>query len=213
MGGTIRIFTNMNSGGKVWQPRDQAIEYCTRFYAQDVPLQSRMRTMLSKWDLGLSDVLIREHKIPDASGEQKQHWFAFGVHKDVKTRREHVLPFEEESSGTKAAFTLLAAIFAALEMGSLVVWDELESDLHPHMLEPLLDLFSSAETNPHGSQIVFTCHAVEVLRLLQKSQVMLVEKDGLDSNAWRLDSLEGVRSDDNRVAKYLAGAYGAIPRL
>ncbi len=55
--------------------------------------------------------------------------------------------------------------------------------------------------------------AAGVPRLLQKSQVVLVEKDGLESEAWRLDSMEGVRSDENRVAKYLAGAYGAVPRL
>jgi hypothetical protein len=38
-------------------------------------------------------------------------------------------------------------------------------------------------------------------------------EDGLESRAWRLDSVEGVRSDENRVSKYLAGAYGAVPRL
>jgi uncharacterized protein len=100
-----------------------------------------------------------------------------------------------------------------LENGGVIAYDELESDLHPHMLGPLLDLFANPETNPHRAQIIFTCHATEVLRLLQKSQVMLVEKDGLESQAWRLDSMEGVRIDDNRAAKYLAGAYGAIPRL
>ncbi len=49
--------------------------------------------------------------------------------------------------------------------------------------------------------------------MLQKSQILLVEKEGLNSHAWRLDSMEGVRSDENRVAKYLAGTYGAVPRL
>ena len=94
-----------------------------------------------------------------------------------------------------------------------MAYDELDSDLHPHLLEPLLELFSNPDTNPHRAQILFTCHMTEVLRFLQKSQVMLVEKDGLTSHAWRLDTVEGVRSDENRVAKYLAGAYGAVPRL
>ena len=125
----------------------------------------------------------------------------------------HLLPFAYESSGTKAAFNLLAHFLTVLENGGVIAFDELESDLHPHMLEPLLDLFSNEETNPKNAQIIFTCHSVEVLRLMQKSQTILVEKDGLQSHAWRLDSMEGVRADDNRVAKYLAGAYGAVPRL
>ncbi len=45
------------------------------------------------------------------------------------------------------------------------------------MLLPIMDLFLKSSTNLHDAQIVFTCHAVEILNLLQKSQVMLVEKD------------------------------------
>lgn len=210
---SLRVFTNLNADGKMWEPRSEILELCTRHYGQNEGLRLRMRDLLAQWDLGLADVFIREHEIPDAPGAKKQHWFAYGVHRDVGRGQEYVLPFIHESSGTQAAFTLLAQMLVALEVGGLVVWDELDGDLHPHMLEPLLDLFSNSQTNPHNAQIVFTCHAVEVLRLLQKSQVMLVEKEGLESTAWRLDSLEGVRSDDNRVAKYLAGAYGAVPRL
>ena len=82
------------------------------------------------------------------------------------------------------------------------------------MLEPIIDLFASAETNPYNAQLLFTCHAIEILNLLNKSQVILVEKDTLcESAAWRLDSMEGVRSDDNLYAKYMAGAYGAVPQL
>jgi hypothetical protein len=42
----------------------------------------------------------------------------------------------------------------------------------------------------------------------------LVEKDEYNqSSAWRLDSVEGIRSSDNFYAKYMAGAYGAVPNL
>jgi len=65
-----------------------------------------------------------------------------------------------------------------------------------------------------GGQLLFTCHAMEVLNLVHKSQVMLVEKDAdNESSTWRLDSVEGIRSDDNFYAKYMAGAYGAVPLL
>jgi AAA domain, putative AbiEii toxin, Type IV TA system len=210
---SMRVLTNINYGGKVLLPREHVIDYCTQFYAQNEELQARMRSLIARLDLGLSDILFREHEVLDARGEKTKHWFAFGKHLDPKGQTEYLLPFSEESSGTKTAFMLLTQILSALETGGLVVWDELESDLHPHMLEPLLDLFSNSDTNRFNAQIIFTCHAVEVLRILQKSQVMLVEKEGLESSAWRLDTLEGVRSDENRVSKYLAGAYGAVPRI
>jgi hypothetical protein len=44
--------------------------------------------------------------------------------------------------------------------------------------------------------------------------VILVEKNQeCVSDAWRLDSVKGVRADDNLYAKYMAGAYGAIPQV
>lgn len=206
------VATNIHSGGRAWQGHTKNLDACARYYAENVELQARMRELLAQWDLGLSDVIVTENDLPDANGETKKSWFAFGVHYD-KQRTRHLLPFAQESSGTKTAFALLVPFLSALSTGGVVAWDELESDLHPHMIEPLLDLFSNPETNPKNAQIIFTCHAVEVLRLLQKAQIMLVEKDGVESCAWRLDAMEGVRSDDNRMAKYLAGAYGAVPRL
>ena len=113
-----------------------------------------------------------------------------------------------------AGLVLLHRLLPVLERGGLAVIDEFENDLHPHMLEPILGLFADDRTNPHGAQLLFTCHAMEVLNILHKSQVMLVEKDeNNESTAWRLDSVEGIRSDDNFYAKYMAGAYGAVPQL
>ena len=107
---------------------------------------------------------------------------------------------------------LLSRLLQTLEFGGLAVIDEFENDLHPHMLEPILDLFANPSTNPHQAQLLFTCHAIEVLNLVHKSQVMLVQKDeDCESTASRLDAVEGIRSDDNFYAKYMAGAYGAVP--
>ncbi len=81
------------------------------------------------------------------------------------------------------------------------------------MLEPLLELFASTKTNPHKAQIIFTVHSPMILDLLQKSQVYLVEKTDCESIAYRCDTIQGLRSDDNLRAKYLAGALGAVPEI
>jgi hypothetical protein len=203
--------TNMFVGGRWWQPHDQTVQQCVQQFARAPELRKRLPELLSKWDFGLADVRVQEVETPSPTGDSKKEWYAFGVHHDAH-KREHLLPFLHESSGTKTAFALLTQFLPVLANGGLIAYDELDSDLHPHTMAAILDLFAGEETNPHGAQIIFTCHAVEVLRLLQKSQIMLVEKDGLDSHAWRLDSMEGVRADENRVAKYLSGTYGAVPR-
>jgi hypothetical protein len=48
---------------------------------------------------------------------------------------------------------------------------------------------------------------------LQKHQIYLCEKQQQISEAWRLDEVVGVRADDNLYAKYMAGAFGAVPEL
>ena len=204
--------SNMFMGGRWWQPEDRTVDQCVQYYAETPALQARLPEFLARFDLGLSELELREIENQVGTGQAQKRWFAYGVHRDGEGIR-HMLPFMHESSGTKAAFALLTRFLPILEMGGVIAWDELDSDLHPHLLEAILDLFASPKTNPHGAQIIFTCHSVEVMKWLQKSQIVLVDKDGVNSTAWRLDSMEGVRSDENRAAKYLAGAYGAVPRL
>lgn len=207
----ISVITNINSGGRI-SPRGDVMRRLAKFYGEEPELQQRMKRVFQDLDFGLEDIVAREADVSDASGnsETQKVWVLFGLHKGTEN---YLLPFTEESSGTKAAFTLLAQFIPALEQGGFVVYDELESDLHPMMIAPLLGLFSDPAINKNNAQIIFTCHSPEVLRFLQKSQVILVEKRELESRAWRLDSVSGVRSDDNRVAKYLAGVYGAVPRV
>lgn len=183
------------------------------FFAQDSTARDHMTALLKAWDLGLSDVELRELRSQQPGQEPVPFWFPFGLHTD-REGQLRALPFVEESSGTQSAFVLLARLLPVLTQGGLAVIDEFENDLHPHMLEPILDLFANPQTNPHGGQILFTSHAIEVLNILHKSQVMLVEKDAAgESTAWRMDAIKGIRNDDNFYAKYMAGAYGAVPQL
>jgi hypothetical protein len=210
----IPIVTNIGSGGR-FAPRVDTLSRLAEIYNQDPDLQAQIKKYLRAWDLGLEDIVARERELQfsDASGEvvTRKSWWLFGVHQREGDRFE--LPFSEESSGTRAAFTLLAWFLPALHHGGFIVYDELDSDLHPLLIPEILRLFADPTINRNRSQLVFTCHSPEVLKYLQKAQVMLVEKDVLESTGWRLDAKKGVRSDDNRMAKYLAGEYGAIPRF
>ena len=183
------------------------------FFAKDETQRRSLIRLLSSWDLGLSDLQIREISAPTVDGKEEKLLVPYGIHRSAGDG-VFALPFGLESSGTQGAFVLLSRLLPALATGRLAVIDEFENDLHPHMLEPILDLFANPVTNPHRAQLLFTCHALEVLNILHKSQVTLVEKDANnESSSWRLDSVDGIRHDDNFYAKYMAGAYGAVPQL
>jgi len=207
-----RFYINVNYSGRDHFKTSDVFE-ATEFFHGRPALRAQMSELLSQLDLGLSEVVIESRKVVEKeSGESEEANIPFGVHRMGK--KEQKLPFWHESSGTQAAFVLLEKILPALEHGGIVIIDEMEADLHPEMITAMLDLFIDRERNPQNAQIIFTCHAHEVLNDLQKDQVLLIEKDSNGfSEAWRLGDMKGIRRDDNLYAKYRAGAYGAVPNL
>lgn len=206
------VYSNIHQFGRQVNDPGQLIQAATYFSQQGEQMKQAI-ALLKSWDLGLKDIQIREIETLQADGSNSKFWLPFGIHASGP-EKHFELPFVLESNGTQSALVLLSKLLPALAGGGLAVIDEFESDLHPLMLEPLMELFASPRTNPHKAQLLFTCHAVEVLNLVHKSQVTLVEKDEHNqSTAWRLDSVGGVRNDDNLYAKYMAGAYGAVPQL
>jgi hypothetical protein len=203
------VITNVNLFGRV-PMGEQVLQRAARHFSSHHEQRSQMSHLLSGWDLGLSGVALQEISVSNPQETEQKVWMPFGKHQS--RGKEFLIPFFMESSGTQGAFVLLSLLLEALDTGGLAVIDEFENDLHPHMLEPILDLFANPATNPHQAQLLFTCHAMEVLNLVHKSQVVLVQK-GLDceSTASRMDAVEGIRNDDNFYAKYMAGAYGAVP--
>lgn len=184
----------------------------TNYFNEHPDIKNKMVQILRGLDLGLNDLVIEKHKVFIKEGKEDEIEMPFGVH--TSGSLEVRVPLFHESSGTQRSFVLLRKMLPALESGGVVILDEMEADLHPDMLIAFLELFINAETNPFDAQIVFTCHGHEVLNLLDKTQVVLIEKDeACASEAWRLDEMKGIRRDDNLYAKYKAGAYGAIPNI
>lgn len=209
----LAVQSNIVVSGRLPYRPEVELPNAARHFSANEEQRKEMVRLLKSWDLGLSDVQLREITVQGLGEESKKVWFPFGVHAS-REGVAHTLMFVDESSGTQSAFVLLSRLLQTLSVGGLAVIDEFESDLHPHMLEPILDLFANPKTNPKKSQLLFTCHATEVLSLLHKSQIMLVEKDdSCESSAWRMDAVKGIRNDDDFYSKYMAGAYGAVPQL
>lgn len=206
-----RRSTNISMFGRESFFSSTDVHDASKFYSEHESIRSEMTRFLREQDFGVVDVNIESYMHPEDDGTSTERLLPWVVHStgDKKAR----LPMLFESNGTQSIYYLLSKILPLLKTGGIMVYDELESNLHPHMIESIIGLFFNKRTNPLNAQLIFTTHSVEVLNQLQKSQILLVEKNDCTSEAWKLSDMEGVRSDDNFYAKYMSGAYGAVPRM
>jgi len=177
------------------------------FFSENSVLKQEAEKLLCRFDLGLSGFEIKK--------EKNENGFSLNVRAaHMFNGQTQYLPVQYESSGTKQLFVLLKSILAALEKGSVAIVDEFDVNLHPEMVMALFDLFIQPETNPKNAQLLLSTHSHMLLSKLDKYQIVLVEKNenGV-SEAWRLDEVSDVRSDENYYSKYIAGAYGAVPKI
>ena len=205
------LFSNVAAMGRA-PFRSAELFRVAESYLADDRLRERMIEALKTFDLGLSSVQIERVERLGDDGKMEVIHLPFGLHQNADGGG-FSLPFFEESNGTQSAFVMLEKVLRVLVYGGMAVIDELDNDLHPHLIPKILDWFRFEHTNPHQAQLLFTCHTPEVLNRLQKHQVYLCEKQLQYSAAWRLDEVSGLRADDNLYAKYMAGALGAVPEV
>ena len=161
--------------------------------------------MLRFADLGISDV-----KIVDEDGRRQVQL--------VHRASAEEIPFEmrEESLGTQVWFRLIGPALSALTNGRVLLFDELDSSLHPSLTAHLVELFQNPDTNPNGAQLIFTSHDTSLLNHLNRDEIWLTEK-GADG-ATKLIALaefglDKVRRSLNIERSYLQGRFGAVPTL
>jgi hypothetical protein len=136
------------------------------------------------------------------------------VHQGAASKR-YTIEVSEESSGTISYFSILGPILGALETGSVLLSDELESSLHPSLATEIVRLFNDPKVNCNGAQFIFTTHEANLLDLdiLRRDQIWFTEKDKEGATSLYPLSDFSVRSDYNVARGYLQGRFGAIPFL
>ena len=182
----------------------------SEFYSENKEYFLQTKDFLKKADLGLSDIKIKTRDMEDSRGNKQTRFFPYGIHQSKDKKFQ--LPFLLESGGTLHLYEMLSFIFPALKKGAVCLIDEIETNLHPNILPAVVNLFTSKETNQKGAQLICTTHMPTLMADLSKYQIFLVEKNkDCESEVYRLDEVQDVRSDDNLFKKYLAGSYGGIP--
>lgn len=121
--------------------------------------------------------------------------------------------FSEESDGTQRIVDLLPAMTSLLTEDKVVIVDEVDRSLHPHVSYALFDMF--LKDNPHNSQLIATTHAENLLtfKLLRKDEIWFVDRD--NHGASHLFSLEEFkpRYDKDILTGYMKGRFGAVPAI
>lgn len=142
---------------------------------------------------------------------------------DTKNLGVQIIDFsleKQESEGTKKIVAFAYTFIQALQQGSCVIFDEIDTNLHPILSRKIIELFNNSETNPKGAQLIFTTHDTNLLsrKLLRRDQIWFTEK--MPHGATDLYSLADFEVNEEQSAQsasysedYLLGKYGAIPYI
>lgn len=124
------------------------------------------------------------------------------------------MKLEDESSGTRRLFGLLAVLLTAVRCGGVVLADRFETSLHSELLPELLKLFSLLEINTAGAQIIFATHGTSLLDAgqLQAGEIAFLTQYGTAGTVVRRlsDFPEAVKAGSVRE-RYLRGDFDALP--
>lgn len=183
---------------------------------------------LREADLGIMDVKselksYKDHVFPKDFPEELRTWMGKANHLEItfshrgldmnKQHKEVLFDSNDESNGTNRMFNLAGPLLRTLSHEGILLIDELESSLHPNLVEHLLRQFNERS---NLSQLIFTTHNSRILSLdiLRKDQVWITEKLELGStDLYPLSDIQGIRKNHNIEKGYLAGKYGGVPYL
>jgi AAA15 family ATPase/GTPase len=203
----------------------------TSVLCQEAQSRSKVLAFLKAADLDIHDVQVEsetfsvKHLPNDLPTEIKDELLSDLKDKEVleiKTIHHSVqgkqIPFEldDESAGTRKFFALAGPWLDALEHGLVLVMDELNDRLHPKMVQFLIQLFHSNETNPKNAQLIFTTHETSILnqQVFRRDQIWFCEKnDEQATQLYPLTDFSPRKGREDLEANYLAGRYGALPYL
>jgi AAA15 family ATPase/GTPase len=96
---------------------------------------------------------------------------------------EGIIDFENAPSGLKQLVKLLPSVLLCLDNGGILLVDDLDSHFEIRVALAIVELFNNSETNPNGSQLVFTTHNEHLMAtsLMRPDQVCTLEKkEGLE---------------------------------
>ncbi|MGG3955216.1 ATP-binding protein [Bhargavaea massiliensis] len=123
----------------------------------------------------------------------------------------------EESRGIQRLFEIMGPVLDILSHGKCLIFDELETSLHPLLVLQIIQLFQTPNLNPKHAQLIFTTHDTNLLDLsiLRRDQIWITEKNSTlaSTDLYSISDVKHVRKDENIEKGYMKGKYGGIPLI
>lgn len=223
----------------VIDPQTNMFEYAGKKMHENEALKKYILDFVHRADFNITDVqtdkvsrqlpsafvsaMMEDENIPAEEKEQLKYNSTFDSIRTtflhtVRNKRgveTYMLPNHLQSAGTRRAFGIEAAIYEALQGQAFLAIDEIESSLHPDLVEFILEKFFKEQNQ---SQLVITSHYDPLLNtvddLLRKDCIWFTEKD--ESGASTLYSLvefKGLGKIKSFQKSYRNGIFGAIPSI
>lgn len=194
----------------VVSPTMDLTEFAQSRAVEDSQLTDYIVTFLHEADFNVTDI---SSSIVSKPVKQIQTTFE---HKVENENGAEVYPMDKkyESTGTMRTFGIEAAIYEALNREAVLPIDELETSLHPLLLEKIL--FEYLRTNKR-SQLIVTTHNDGLLDLLddliRKDAVWFTEKQKTGvTDLYKLTDFRGVNRLSSIREAYRNKRFGATMR-
>ncbi len=193
----------------VISPTRKLTSYAQKQASENKELVNYVVQFLHEADFNITDISSNVVKKEEAA-EQIQTTFEHTVENDNGTEI-YQMDKKYESTGTMRTFGIEAAIFEALKRDAVLPIDELETSLHPMLLEKIL--FEYLKTHSR-SQLIVTTHNDGLLDLLddliRKDSVWFTEKkkSGI-TELYKLTDFRGVNRLSSIREAYRNKRFGA----
>jgi len=207
-----------------WSPHF-SIEWC-----QD-HRKGKVLDFLKAADFAISDVRVSEEELSSDSipSELPSHVrkfleYEFQGKKKLRLTTSHTsdsgdmveLDLDEESDGTRKMFSFAGPWLDSLEKGHVLFIDELHDNLHPLLVQFLVQLFHNSDTNNNFAQLIFSTHETSILSqdIFRRDQIWFCERSpDQATKLYPLTEFSPRKGVENLERAYLSGRYGALPFL
>jgi AAA15 family ATPase/GTPase len=214
------------------------VSYSENLISKDKTVKEKMLEFLQQADFNISNInteIIKKEitedflnqikvlniPIPELEKVQKERSID-----TVKTTFEHKvinkdesisykeLPLRLQSNGTKRIFGLSGGIIKTIEQNAFLAIDEIESKLHPRLIEFVLEKFLRESEQ---AQLLVTTHYDGLLEeddLLRKDSIWFTEKQvDASTNLYSLADFKAVNRITSLQKAYKYGKFGAVPNI
>ncbi|EGQ9157959.1 hypothetical protein D8X79_24905, partial [Vibrio parahaemolyticus] len=156
--------------------------------------------LLTQFDPSLKRIELNKREFKD-----REQFYPVFYHKSGN--QEFAVSLDQESSAIKRLYGILPLVLFVSAVGGVLVIDELESHLHPQIVNKLLELF--LKFNSNNAQLIFTTHQVLLMDILPKDAIWIAEKEDCGSNMTKLvDRMAEGSIDINDISgNYLSGRF------